>query len=77
MIPYGKHNINAADIKSVTKVLKSDFITQGKQIEIFEKKIKKYLGVRFAVAVSSCSAGLHLAAKAINLKKEMSCLLLL
>lgn len=69
MIPYGKHNINAADIKSVTKVLKSDFITQGKQIEIFEKKIKKYLGVRFAVAVSSCSAGLHLAAKAINLKK--------
>ena len=34
-----------------------------------EKKIKKYLGVRFAVAVSSCSAGLHLVAKAINLKK--------
>ena len=32
MIPYGKHNINAADIKSVTKFLKSDFITQGKQI---------------------------------------------
>ena len=41
MIPYGKHNINAVDIKSVTKVLKSDFITQGKQIEIFEKKNKK------------------------------------
>ena len=40
MIPYGKHNINVADIKSVTKVLKSDFITQGKQIEIFEKNKK-------------------------------------
>ena len=68
-IPYGKHNINSKDIKAVVKALKSNFITQGKLIGDFENEVKKYLKVKYAVAVSSCSAGLHLAAKVLNLKK--------
>ena len=37
---YGKQNISNRDILAVNKVLKSDFITQGKEIENFEKIIK-------------------------------------
>ena len=39
MINYGKQNINQDDIDSVVEVLKSDFLTQGPKVNIFEKKI--------------------------------------
>ncbi len=38
MIPYGKQEFNQADIDSVVNVLKSDFLTQGPQIPLFEKR---------------------------------------
>ena len=69
MIPYSKQYIDAADIKSVSKALKSKFITQGPMVDKFEKKFSKFVGSKYAVAVSSCSAGLHLAAIVSNLKK--------
>jgi len=69
MIPYGKHHIDQEDIKSVIKVLKSNSITQGPLVELFEKAVAKYVGAKYAVAVSSCTAGLHLAAIVSNLKK--------
>ena len=69
MIPYSKQFIDNSDIKNVNKVLKGHFITQGPTIENFEKKIAKYVGSKYAVAVSSCSAGLHLAAIASDLSK--------
>jgi len=69
MIPYGKHHIDYEDIKSVTKVLKSDNLTQGPLIKTFENAISKYVGVRYAVAVTSCTAGLHLAAMVSKMQK--------
>ena len=69
MISYGKHFIDNADIKSVLKVLKNKPLTQGKYIEYFEDAIKEYVGVKYAVAVSSCTAGLHIAYKSLNLNK--------
>ena len=63
-LPYSTHYIDDYDVKLVNKVLKSRFITQGKTIERFEKEISKYLGCKFAVAVSSCTAGMHIACKA-------------
>jgi len=61
MIPYGKHHIDGKDIKEVIKVLKSNNLTQGPLIKKFENSISKYVGSKYAVAVSSCTAGLHLA----------------
>ena len=60
-IPYGKHFIDQNDIKCVSNVLRSDNLTQGSKVKEFEKKISEYVGAKYAVAVSSCSAGLHLA----------------
>ena len=69
MIPYGKHHINKDDIRAVIKVLKSNNLTQGPLINIFERAIAKYVGAKYAVAVASCTAGLHLAAIISNIKK--------
>jgi len=67
-IPYGNHFIDNQDIKSVSKVLKAKFITQGPIIDKFENKICKLLKVKYAVAVSSCTAGLHIALQVVSKK---------
>jgi len=62
MIPYGKHHIDEEDIQAVVNVLRSGILTQGPVIEAFEQAIAGYVGARYAVAVSSGTAALHLAA---------------
>ena len=69
-IPYGKHYIDNQDIKAVVKVLKSSQITQGNLIKRFEDKICKITGSKYAVAVSSCTAGLHISLQSIGFKKN-------
>jgi len=64
MIPYGKHHIDEEDIQAVVNVLRSGILTQGPIIEQFEHEIAAYVDARYAVAVSSATAGLHLAALA-------------
>ena len=64
MIPYGKHHIDEEDIQAVVDVLEGGLITQGPAIEVFEKKVADYVGAKFAIAVSSGSAALHLSALA-------------
>jgi len=61
VIPYGKHFLDEADIAAVVEVLRSGYLTQGPKIAEFEAAIASYVGARFAVAVSSGTAGLHLA----------------
>lgn len=60
-LPYGRQSISDADIEAVTKVLKSDWLTQGPNIGEFESAIAKYCGVAHAVAVSNGTAALHVA----------------
>ncbi|MFZ3087901.1 MAG: DegT/DnrJ/EryC1/StrS family aminotransferase, partial [Methylotenera sp.] len=64
MIPYGKHHIDEEDIQAVVNVLRSGILTQGPAIEAFEQAIAGYVGAKYAVAVSSGTAALHLAALA-------------
>lgn len=60
-IPYGKQYIDESDIQAVVEVLKGDYLTTGPKIGEFEKKFAEYVGVKYAVAVSSGTAALHLA----------------
>ena len=60
MIPYGRHYIDEDDIQSVVNTLRSGFLTQGPTIDKFETAFAHYVGAKYAVAVSSCTAGLHL-----------------
>jgi UDP-4-amino-4,6-dideoxy-N-acetyl-beta-L-altrosamine transaminase len=68
-IPYGRHFITDDDIKAVTDVLKSDFLTQGPCIADFEKAFSEYIGVKYAVAVSNGTAALHLCTLALGVKE--------
>ncbi|MEK7646870.1 MAG: UDP-4-amino-4,6-dideoxy-N-acetyl-beta-L-altrosamine transaminase [Patescibacteria group bacterium] len=68
MIPYGRQSIDKDDIGAVVDVLRSDWLTQGPAIASFEKALASYCGVKYAVAVSNGTAGLHLAYLAAGLK---------
>lgn len=66
-IPYGRQNINQADIQSIIEVLQSDWLTQGPAINRFEQLVADYCGVKYAVAVSSATAALHIACLSVGL----------
>lgn len=67
MIPYGKHHIDEDDIQAVVSVLRGGALTQGPVIELFEQTVANYVGAKYAVAVSSGTAALHLAALAAGI----------
>ena len=67
MIPYGRQDIDQADIDSVINVLQSDFLTQGSQTPLFEKTVSDYCGAEYGVAVNSATSALHIACMALNL----------
>ena len=68
-IPYGKQNINQADVDAVVDVLKSDFLTQGPQVPAFEKSVAQLVGAQYALAVNSATSALHIACLALGLGK--------
>jgi UDP-4-amino-4,6-dideoxy-N-acetyl-beta-L-altrosamine transaminase len=67
MIPYGRQDINQADIDAVADILRSDFLTQGPATELFEQTVAAYCGVKHAVAVNSATSALHIACLALDL----------
>lgn len=67
-IPYGKQWIDDEDIRAVVDVLNSDFLTTGHKIKEFEEKFAKYIGCKYAVAISNGTAALHAACYAANIK---------
>jgi len=68
-LPYHVPFIGEEEIRAVVEVLRSGWITTGPRVKAFEEAFARYLDVRHAVAVSSCTAGLHLALEAIGLKE--------
>lgn len=69
MIPYGRQDINQADIDAVVEVLHSDFLTQGPMVPAFEKNIANYCGTQHAIAVNSATSALHIACLALGVGK--------
>jgi perosamine synthetase len=67
VIPYGRQSINLFDVLSVSKQLAFKSLTQGSKIEEFEERVAEYVGAKYAIALSSATAGLHLAVMALEL----------
>lgn len=67
MLPYGRQTITWSDTVRVAKQLRFGQLTQGKSVEKFESDMAKFVGSRYAVAVSSATAGLHLSQIALTL----------
>lgn len=68
MLPYGRQWIDEDDIKAVSDALRYDYITTGPKVDEFEKTVAKYVGAKYAVAVSSGTAALHIAVLALGIK---------
>ncbi len=69
IIPYARQDINQADINAVVDVLRSDFLTQGPVVPLFENAIAKYCNAQHAVAVNSATSALHIACLALGVGK--------
>jgi len=69
LIPYHVPLIEEEEIRAVEEVFRSGWITTGPKAKSFEEAFARYVGARHALAVSSCTAGLHLALEAIGLKE--------
>ena len=70
MIPYSKQDLTDRDISEVTRVLKSDLITQGPEVQLFEDALKAEFSVGHAVACSSGTAALHLSYAALGVDSQ-------
>jgi UDP-4-amino-4,6-dideoxy-N-acetyl-beta-L-altrosamine transaminase len=66
LIPYSRQTISILDAINVARQVKFRSLTQGAQIDRFEQSIAEYVGSKYAVAVSSATAGLHIAQLALE-----------
>jgi perosamine synthetase len=67
-LPLSRPDISEADIQSVVGVLRTPFLSLGPKLGEFERAFCDYTGARFATAVSSGTAALHLAVTALDIK---------
>src|SRR5688572_2158749 len=72
ILPYGRQSVSDEDIAAVSRVLRSDWLTQGPLIEEFEAGIRKVTGAAHAVACNSGTAALHLATMAAGLHEGLA-----
>ena len=70
IIPYSTQYVDNDDILSVKKILKSKYLTKGNETLKFEKKIKIFVGSKYALSVINASSGLILACKALGIGKK-------
>jgi perosamine synthetase len=61
MIPVARPFVGEEEEQVVLQVLRSGWLSQGPRVAEFESRFAEYIGAKHAVAVSSCTTGLHLA----------------
>jgi dTDP-4-amino-4,6-dideoxygalactose transaminase len=67
-VPFHKAAVDEAEAQAAAAVIRSGWLTMGPHTVEFEKNFAKYVGAKHALAVSSCTAALHLALEAIGVK---------
>ncbi len=69
IVPFSKVPISGNELKYVKEVLKSGWLTTASKAALFENKFADYLGTKYACAVNSCTAALHLGIEALGVKE--------
>ena len=67
-LPFARPSISRAAIDEVVACIESGWITTGPRVQKFEQALKQYLGAPHVLALSSATAGLHLALLALDLQ---------
>ncbi|MCI0331302.1 MAG: DegT/DnrJ/EryC1/StrS aminotransferase family protein [candidate division Zixibacteria bacterium] len=68
-VPFYKPSLDEAEIEAVRSTLADGWITTGPKAKKFEAEMAAYVGSKYALAVNSCTAALHLALAAAGIKK--------
>src|ERR1035438_4153728 len=67
-LPYCLPLISEREIEEVVDTIRSGWLTTGPKVHRFEQDFASYVGVRHAIAVSSCTAALHIALAALGVQ---------
>jgi len=67
-IPFARVPVSGNEHKYVKEVLDSGWLTTGSKASLFEKKFAEFVGAKYACAVNSCTAALHLGIEALGVK---------
>jgi perosamine synthetase len=67
-VPFFRPSISEAEIAEVVGCLRSGWLTTGPVTRRFEQEFAQSVGAKYAVALNSCTAALHLAVEALGLK---------
>jgi dTDP-4-amino-4,6-dideoxygalactose transaminase len=68
-IPYGRQSISKSDQLAVANSLNQNLISSGKNVTLFEEKIKKLVSCKYSVVCNSGTSAIHLALVSISVKK--------
>jgi len=68
-LSFNRPFLGQEEIGEVVDTLKSDWLTTGPKTHLFEDKFAKYIGCKYAVAVNSCTAALHISLAALGIGK--------
>lgn len=66
---FGSPQILDEDIQEVVDTLKSGWLSTGPKVQKFEEMFREYIGSKYAIALNSCTAGIHLALQAVGIKR--------
>ena len=69
-IPVANPYFDLKEANAVYQVIKSGWISMGKKVKEFEKKICKYIGVKHAILFNNGTSSLHAALVAMNIKEN-------
>lgn len=70
IVPWSVPNFQKQDIESIKRVLKTRWLSMGKEVEQFEKMMSSYLNIKHAIAVNNGTSALDIALKCINIDKN-------
>lgn len=67
-VPFQRPDLGEEEINEVVETLRSGWLTSGPKVKKFEKEFARAVNAEFAIAVNSCTAALHLAVEAMELR---------
>ncbi len=67
-IPFHRSAMGEEEVRAVSDVIRSGWLTMGSRTFQFEQEFAQYVGAAHAIAVSSCTAALHLSLDAIGIQ---------
>lgn len=69
-IPLAVPDVGNEELEEIRKVLATGFLTEGVTTQEFEKTVAQYVGVKHAVAMTSCTTALHTVLECLNIKDQ-------